>query len=86
MGLNVYFEDDVRDRIVAVTVAALSAHIAGGRVDVAYCRGIVDNCRAVGLSFGLPWSGVEGDLRCELSAVGVADLLDVAGALLSEGR
>ena len=87
MALNVYFDDGVQARLVSCCVAALAAAATSGVPDVSYCRGCVDNCRAVGLSFGLRWPDVLGEVRVNLRAVGVLDLLDQAGAgLLQAGR
>ena len=87
MALNVYFDDGVQARLVSVCVAALAAAATSGVPDVSYCTGILDNTRAAALSFGLMWPPMVGEIRSNLAAVGVLDLLDAAGAgLLEAGR
>ena len=86
MALNVYFDDGVQARLVSVCVAALAAAATSGVPDMSYCTGILDTTRSVGLSFGLRWPPMVDEIRVNLRAVGVLELLDAAGAGLLQAR
>jgi hypothetical protein len=76
MALDVYFQQDVRRNIVAVTVAMLSASAAHGLTNVEYCRGVLDTSRAQALNHGMPWPEIVKELRGSLADAGQETLLD----------
>ena len=76
MALQVFFVDDLRQHIAAVTVAMIAASIATGE-NVEYRRGILDTARAQALSYGINWTALCEDMQGALSVTG----LDVAGML-----
>ena len=75
-ALDVYFQQDVRRNIVAVTVAMLSAAAAHGVTNVEYCRGVLDTSRAQALNHGMPWAEILGDLRAALGDADQGDVLE----------
>ena len=85
MALQVYFKDDIAQGIVAVTVAMLSTSVAHGGTNVEYCRGILDTARAHALNYGIPWSGLMGELRGMLSDGERNDLLELVARVLPSG-
>ena len=85
MALDVYFQQDVRRNIVAVTVAMLSAAAAHGVTNVEYCRGVLDTSRAQALNHGMPWAEILGDLRAALSDTGRGDVLEVLAKQVLDG-
>lgn len=76
MALDVYFQQDVRRNIVAVTVAMLSAAAAHGVTNVEYCRGVLDTSRAQALNHGISWAELSEELRGSLEDAGRLDVLD----------
>lgn len=60
MALDLYFKDDVAQRIVSIAVAMLSAAVANGGANVEYCRGVIDTSRAQALNYGLAWGALSG--------------------------
>lgn len=85
MALQVFFKDDVAQGIVAVTVAMLSTAVAHGGTNVEYIRGVLDMARAQALNYGIPWTGLMGELRNALSDGGRDDLLDLVARALPGG-
>jgi hypothetical protein len=84
MALEVYFQEDIAQGIVAVAVGMLTAAAAHGATNVEYCRGVLDTVRAQALNYRIPWSQLQGQLRGALADGGQEDLLEViAGALPS---
>lgn len=61
--MNVYFSQDVRSAVLAVTVAALGAAVASGPVDVSYCTGVLDTARALALLHQVDWHNLANDVR-----------------------
>lgn len=55
MPLDVYFPHTIERIIRGVTTAQLSAAQAHGNGNVEYCRGVLDNARALAVAFGVPW-------------------------------
>jgi hypothetical protein len=81
VALDVYFQQDVRRNIVAVTVAMLSSAAAHGITNVEYCRGVLDTSRAQALNHGMPWSEILADLRAALGDAGRGELIEALGQL-----
>jgi len=77
LALDVYFKEDIRQGIVAVAVAMLSAAVAHGGGNVEYCRGILDTSRAQALNYGISWPDVLLDLRSTLIEAGRGELLEL---------
>jgi hypothetical protein len=67
MPLQVCFQDDIAQGIVAVTVAMFSASIAHGNMNLEYVRGILNSARAQALNYGLEWPAIVRQLQGELS-------------------
>ena len=86
MALSVYFQDDIAQGIVAVSVAMLSTAVAHGGTNVEYCRGVLDMARAQALNYGLPWPSLARTLDETLSECGKPGLLDSIGRALPDGR
>lgn len=82
MALEVYFQEDIAQGIVAVAVGMLTAAAAHGATNVEYCRGVLDTVRAQALSYRIPWSQLQGELRGALADGGQADLLEVIAGVL----
>jgi hypothetical protein len=77
MALDVYFQEDIAQSIVAVAVGMLSAAAAHGATNVEYCRGVVDTVRAQALNYSIPWPRLQRELRDALANGGQTELLDL---------
>jgi len=82
MALDVYFREDIKQGIVAVAVAMLSAAVAHDSLNMEYCRGVLDVSRAQVLNYGLSWPGVLADLRGALTDAGRAELVSLLARTL----
>ena len=82
MALDVYFQEDIAQGIVAVAVGMLAAAAAHGATNVEYCRGVLDTVRAQALNYRIPWSQLLGELRGALADGGQEDLLEVIAGIL----
>jgi len=80
VALEIYFQEDIAQSIVAVTVGMLTAAAAHGLTNVEYARGIIDFARAQALNYRIPWSHLQGELRAALADVGREELLDMLAA------
>jgi len=76
VALEIYFQEDIAQSIVAVTVGMLTAAAAHGLTNVEYARGIIDFARAQALNYRIPWSHLQGELRGALGDRGCEDILD----------
>ena len=77
MALEVFFKEDIRQGLVAVTVAMLSAAVAHGSTNVEYCRGILDALRAQALNYGMSWPTMVTELQSALVDAGRGELMDL---------
>ena len=78
MGLDCWFQSDVRRALVSSVVLAVETATAQGLGNVEHVGGILAGIKAVGLSFGIGWSLVVNDARIALGG-GYDELLDAAG-------
>lgn len=73
MPLDIYFQSDITQAIVAVVVSSLTSARAHGGGNVEYCRGVLDACRAQALVFGIPPAEVWQIAR---DGLGMPEILD----------
>jgi hypothetical protein len=81
MALDVWFQEDIAQTIVSVTVGMLTSAAAHGATNLEYCRGVLDTARAQALSYRIPWLTLKAELQAALADVGHDGLLD----MLAEG-
>ena len=86
MALDVYFAEDLRQGIVAVAVAMLSASLAHDRPNVEYCRGVLDVSRAQALNYGLSWPGIVTEVRAALLDAGRRELIGLLAQALPRSQ
>jgi hypothetical protein len=76
MAFKAFYREDLRQTLVAVCVAMLSAAVANGGGNVEYARGVLDVTRANGLNYGFSWLDLRTEVAAALVDAGRTDVLD----------
>lgn len=64
MGLDIFFPEEIRDRLKAINAASAStAEMADSPTVQAYYRGFMEALTAVALSFGLTWADIKVEVQ-----------------------
>jgi hypothetical protein len=80
MPLDVYFQQDLAQSIVAMAVGMLSSAAAHGGTNVEYCRGVIDFARSASILYRIPWSRLCDELIANLSQCESEQLLETIAA------
>jgi hypothetical protein len=82
MAFDVYFRDDIQDRIVGVLVGALAATVAQGSANLEHTRGVIDGQKALAATFCLRWPSIRNATRVYLIENEQDNLLQIAARVL----
>jgi hypothetical protein len=80
MALDVYFREDIRQGILAVTLVAIRTYVANQGSNAEHLRGVLDLAQAQAALYGLSWPTLLAELRALLSE-GMRGALDRAVAV-----